>query len=60
MLLCDVTQFTCGGGECVEYGSRCDGVHDCPDGADEYLCQGNIVTNSSDIRRIKLVTKVTA
>ena len=39
--VCTVTEFRCEGGLCIDMSRRCDRVTDCPQGEDEYRCQGN-------------------
>ena len=36
---CEETEFSCiTGGQCVSNSVQCDGVEDCDDGTEEYLC----------------------
>lgn len=36
---CTKTHFACANDELIPHAKRCDGVEDCADGTDEYLCQ---------------------
>ena len=36
---CNITQFTCDSGECIDVGRRCNDIKDCKDSSDENDCQ---------------------
>ena len=44
----DLHLFTCNNGRCVANASRCDGLDDCGDASDEWMCGANVTCGDDD------------
>ena len=48
---CQHQHFSCFNGQCIALSKRCDGILDCQDGSDEYIC-GKLVADDLHVTQI--------